>query len=270
MTKTELAKKLGVSRSSLYYKSKQDLKDKKILPEIKKIMSMNPSYGHRRIAIALKVNHKKVLRLMKKFNLVPELKRVKSKYNRVKQRKVETNLIKNFCPIVPNVVWLSDFTYLRFKNKFVYLTTVIDVFSRKVIGWHLSLKQDSKMVQKALLEAFREGSPEFFHSDRGSQYQDRGLEELLNSKNIKPSKSDKSSPWQNSWQESFFSQFKLDLNGTGRFQDYDELVDGIYQQIEYYNNKRIHTALKKSPQEFLLEYRDSLQRVDTVSKKMGT
>jgi putative transposase len=270
MTKKELAKKLGVSRSSLYYKSKQGLKDKKLLPVIKQIMAINPSYGHRRIAISLKINHKRVLRIMKKFDLKPALRHTKSKYNRIKKPKEESNLIKYICPIAPNVVWLSDFTYLRFKNKFVFLATVIDVFSRKVIGWHLSLKQDSKMVQIALMEAFKEGVPEIFHRDRGSQYQDKALEDLLKSKLIKVSKNDKSSPWQNSWQESFFSQFKLDLNGTGRFHDYDELVDGIYQQIEYYNNKRIHTALKKSPQEFLLEYNCSLQRVGIVSKKMGT
>jgi len=270
MTKKELAQKLGISRSSLYYKSKQLTKDKKLLHKIKKIMEENPSYGHRRIAIALKVNHKRALRVMKKFNLSPTLKRIKSKFNGIKKTKKEINLIKNFCPICPNVIWASDFTYIRFKNKFVYFATVIDVFSRKVMGWHLSLKQDSIMVRKALLEALKKGRPDFFHSDRGSQYQDKALEELLKSKGIKHSKNDKSSPWQNSWQESFFSQFKLDLDGTGKFHDYEELVDGIYEQIEYYNNRRIHTALKKSPQQFLIEYNCSLQRVGIVSKKMGT
>lgn len=272
MTKNDLAKKLGISRASLYYTHKQEKKDEELLEIIKQVMKENPSYGHRRIAIALGINHKKALRVMKKFNLFPALRRIKSKYNfsGAKTVKTEINLIKNICPISPNIIWVTDFTYIRFKNKFVYLATVLDVFSRKVIGWHLSLKQDSKLTQKAIEEALKQGKPGILHSDRGAQYQDRKLIKLLEKFDIQHSKSDKSSPWQNSWQESFYSQFKLELNGTGKYPDYQSLIDAISSQIEYYNFRRIHSKLRTSPQKFLDKHYETVAKVVLLSEKMGT
>jgi putative transposase len=270
MTRKELAKQLGISRSSLYYKHKQLEKDRAICSKIKIVMRQNPSYGHRRVALALGINHKSALRIMKKFNLSPRLKRIKHKSNFSKPSIKEANLIKNICATAPSEIWASDFTYIRFRNQFVYLTTVIDVFSRKILGWNLSLKADTKMVLTAIEEALATGSPKFFHTDRGSPFYDKKIAALLKKYSIKHSRSDKSSPWQNSWQESFFSQFKLELEGTGRFKDFEELVDGINNQIVYYNEKRIHTALGKSPSQFLSEFKVAHKRIVQVSKKMGT
>jgi putative transposase len=270
MTKTQLAIELGLSRSTLYYQSKIDSKDTKILSSIKEVMDKNPSYGHRRIALALGINHKRALRIMQKFGLQPALKRIRSKYrNNAKPKKV-TNLIKNICPIAPNIIWVTDFTHRRFRNKFVYLATVLDLFSRKIIGWNLSFKQDQVLTSKAIEEAFKQGKAEILHSDRGAQYQTKDLEKLLQSKKVKHSQSDKSSPWQNGWQESFYSQFKLELGGTGKYLAIEDLTNAISSQIDYYNNDRIHTKLKTSPLNFLKQYYQKIKGVVLLSEKMGT
>lgn len=269
MSKTQLAKELGVSRSSLYYKSQIDQKDKEVLIQIRKVMNNHPSYGHRRIAIALDINRKRILRIMNKFNLKPQLLRTKSKYNYSKSIVAE-NLIRRICPIAPNVIWATDFTYMRFKNKFIFLATVLDVYSRSIIGWNLSFEQNQNLTIPAIKQAFEQGCPEILHSDQGAQYQNKNFKKLLEDKGVMHSQSDKSSPWQNSWQESFYSQFKLELGGTGRFQTVEDLIESISKQIDYYNNERIHTSLKKSPMQFLDEYYSKFERVVLPSEKMGT
>ena len=115
-------------------------------------MKENPSYGHRRIAIALKINHKRALRVMQKFNLSPELYRKKNKFNYHQPQQVKggKNLIRKLSPMTPNYIWVTDFTYLRYKKNFVYLATVIDVFTRQVIGWNMSLKHDRYLTQTAI------------------------------------------------------------------------------------------------------------------------
>jgi putative transposase len=233
-------------------------------------MERNPSYGHRRIALALKVNHKRVLRVMQKFELKPLLYRKKNKFNYHQPQQVQDgkNLIKKLSPIAPNCIWVTDFTYLRYKKKFVYLATVIDVFTRQVIGWNMSLKHDRHLTQTAIEEALSQGKAEYLHSDRGAEYNHKELKILLTEKGIKHSRSDKSSPWQNSWQESFYSQFKLELGGTAKYQSYEELIEAVVEQINYYNNERIHLSLKMSPKQFKSNYQ--AKRAALLSKKMGT
>ena len=113
ITKTDLAQSLGVSRSSLYYQPLRPVKDLLIKSEIEKVLSDHPSYGHKRISMELKMNRKKVLRVMKKFDLKPNKRRIKRPGKPNDANKAPTiynNLIKTFCPIKPNIVWVADFT----------------------------------------------------------------------------------------------------------------------------------------------------------------
>jgi putative transposase len=233
-------------------------------------MQENPSYGHRRIALALKINHKRALRIMQKFNLNPELYRKKNKFNYHNPQLVKDgkNLIKKLSPISPNYIWVTDFTYLRYKKTFIYLATVIDIFTRQVLAWNMSLKHDRQLTQAAIEEALKQGKPEYLHSDRGAEYNHKELKTLLLQNGIKHSRSDKSSPWQNSWQESFYSQFKLEFGGTAKYQSYEELIEAVAKQINYYNNKRIHLSLKMSPKQYYGNYK--AKKAALLSKKMGT
>lgn len=265
-SKTQLAKKLGVSRSSLYYKAKQDSIDEEISRKIKEVLSVHKSYGHKRIAIELKLNKKRILRVMKKYGIKPYRRRAKAprkKDDEGKTAVVWKNQIINFCPIRPNVVWASDFTYIKFEGRFLYLATIIDVYTREVVGWNVATAHDTKLVLGAFVHAIeRTGAyPIYLHSDQGSEYDAKMYEIFVLGKGIIISMSHKNSPWENAFQESFYSQFKVDLGFVSRFATVEELIEAIYQTIHYYNSKRIHTSLKMAPVVFKQQYENRLPEV---------
>ena len=149
----------------------------------------------------------------------------------------------------PNQAWVSDFTYLSYRSKFMYLATILDAFTREVIAWNISVRHNADLVCEALITAInkREKSPTIFHSDQGSEYRSNDLIEILKSKSIQPSMSKKSSPWQNGRQESFYQKFKFELDEPNSYATQGELIEAIAIQIHYYNHKRIHSALKMPP-----------------------
>lgn len=254
LTKAKLANDLGVSLSSLYYKHKRPQIDLEVKSQIEAVLTGNPSYGHKRIALALKLNKKRILRVMKKFNLKPYKRRSKKLVKKDDLNKLATkhqNLIKFFCPIRPNVVWVSDFTYIKYQNKFIYLATVMDLYTREIIGVNISRFHNKELILGALQNALINHSPcIYLHSDQGSEYDSDAYEAFCKSLGIQISMSKKGSPWENGFQESFYSQFKLDLGDIDQFSSIPELVEGIYTTLWYYNNKRIHTSLKMSPKDF--------------------
>src|SRR3990167_5335427 len=235
-TKTALAHKLGISRGMLYYKHRKPVEDEKLKVEIEKVLFDHPSYGHRRIAMELGLNRKRIRRL-----------------------------IKNFCPIRSNIVWVGDFTHIRFGDCWVYLATVMDIYTREIVGWHLANTHAKDLVIDAFLDALdkRRQAPVYFHSDQGSEYESDEYLKLLEDQGIIISMSRKSSPWENGYQESFYSGFKLDLGPTNHYQDLGELIEAVARTIHYYNTERIHTKLKTSPEKFRLSR-------EYLFKEMGT
>lgn len=270
VTKTELAASLGISRSSLYYQPKMPTLDLEMKSQIESVLIDNPSYGHKRIAIELKLNKKRIRRVMKKFNLKPFRRRPRKPYKKDdlnKQPSKYHNLIKYFCPITPGVVWVSDFTYIEFQGKFIYLATVMDLFTREIVGWNISRFHNKELVMGALLDALARtySPPIYIHSDQGSEYDARDYARLCETNNIQISMSRKASPGENAFQESFYSHFKLDLGRTDRFDTLGELVEMLHLQIHKYNNRRIHTKLKMSPVQFREQYR--LRKMCTTLSK---
>lgn len=263
MTKAALAKKLGVSRSSLYYQSKKRVSDEELKQKIIAVMEEHPAYGHRRVAIALAMNKKPIKRVMNKFGLKPKIRRgwkpMKPEDLNRPETRVE-NVLKVICPLRANVVWAGDFTYLWFKDRFWYLATTIDVYTREIVGWHIANHHTTALIMEAFNDALRRSktSSRYFHSDQGSEYVSGAYESFLAEHGTTPSHSRKSSPWQNGVQESFYSQFKLELGNPNRFSHIGELIEAIHSQIAYYNNRRIHSALKMSPilfkQKHVLKY----------------
>lgn len=259
-------------------KSKINERDEKILLQIKQVMSENPSYGHRRIALALKLNKKRILRVMKKHNLKPYRRRTNKPRKLHDENKPDTkisNLIKNFCPIAPNIVWVSDFTYISYQNRFIYLATVMDVFTRQIVGWNILSNHTKDLVIEAFKHAIKQAKsiPQILHSDQGSEYDSKEYFELLVKYEIKISMSRKAAPWENGFQESFYAGFKLDLGDPNRLNNLGELIEAIYQQLYTYNNFRIHTKLKMSPCEFHLNYLNKFESVitqESLSQIWGT
>lgn len=262
-TKVALARKLGIARSSLYYQPKKPPSDEEGKKKIMAVMEDHPAYGHKRVAIALSMNHKKANRLMNKYGLRPKVRRgfrlVKLDDLGRPETRVE-NILKAICPIQPNVVWAGDFTYFWFIDRFWYLATVIDVHTREVLGWHVANHHTASLIVDAFQDAARrtETSPKYFHSDQGSEYVSGAYESLLLSYGTQPSHSRKGSPWQNGYQESFYNNFKLELGDIRRFNHVGELIEAIHRQIHYYNNERIHSALRMPPVAFRMRVNRSI------------
>jgi len=261
LKKTVLAQKLGLARSTLYYRSKKREPDEEARKLIEEVLVANPHYGHRRVAIELGWNKKKAKRLMKKFGLKPKLRRGQKWQKKGDLGLVPTsyqNLIANWCPIAPDVIWCADFTYLKIRDSFLYLATVIDIYTKEIVGFALSRRHNRFLVKEATLEAVvkRSKLPQYFHTDQGSEYQSEEHLSLLENMDVKISMSKKASPWQNGYQESFYSQFKLELGSLNHLQTDGEIAEAIYRQIYYYNHLRIHTAIKMQPRKFYLNYLD--------------
>jgi len=258
-TKTELAKDLGISRAMLYYQHKKPAKDLAVKEDVLTVLSDNPAYGHKRIALELKNNKKKILRIMKKFDIKPfrrRITRLRKKDDERKPASIFPNLVKNICPIRPNVIWASDFSYLYFQGYFVFLASIKDIFTREIVGWSVSTAHNEELVISALVNALANTikAPDYHHSDQGSEYKSEDYLNILRTNNIQISMSKKASPHENASKESFYSHFKLELGDINRFTNLGELTEAISQAIYYYNNKRIHTKLKMSPIKFKEQY----------------
>ena len=276
LSKRELARKIGVSRSSLYYRKKRPALDQEIKNQIDSVMTDNPSYGHKRIAIELKLNKKRIRRVMKLFSLKPARRRATCPFKPEDQNKPPAkfkNLIENITAWFPGHIWATDFTYIKYQGRFIYLATIIDLFTREIVGFNISRYRNKYLVIGALRYALKYNQPPvYLHSDQGSEYEAKEYIKIAKQNKIIISMSRKSSPWENSFQESFYSNFKLDLGQTNRFDTLPELVEEIYQKIYYYNNKRIHTELKMSPIQFKAQYylqKNSSQAVDKSVQRMG-
>ncbi len=256
-SKTQMARQLGISRQSLYYQRKMPVRDLALKTKIEKVMADNKAYGHKRVAWALTINRKRANRVMKLFGLKPQRHRKPPKKPKDSNQvpMVVPNLIQGTIIETPNNVWVCDFTYLPFFGKFAYLATVEDIFTREIAGWEVSVRHSADLVAQALLNSLKyRQAPQISHSDQGSEYRSKKYQALLQEAGIKPSMSEKASPWQNGFKESFYSEFKLELGHPECYPTLGELVEAIAQQIHYYNNRRIHTALKCPPAVFASKY----------------
>lgn len=256
---------LGFNRSSLYYKSQLEEKDLKLKSEIENLHKLNPAYGHKRVAIALQLGHNRALRVMHKFNIKPPRRRVKKFYTTKSVNQTSyTNLIRNIEASMPSQIYVSDLTYIKYQSKFIYLGTIEDIYTREVVSADVSIKHDSDLVLSIVKEALDKSTPDIFHTDQGSEFMAQKVTSFLESKNVKVSVSDKGSPWQNGFKESFYSRFKDENGDLNRFEDLGELIEEIYSYINYYNKYRIHTSLKMSP----IQFRQKL--LENVSEFSGT
>jgi transposase InsO family protein len=260
VNKTELAKSLGISRASLYYQPKRPGVDEEVKKQIESVMGDHPDYGHKRIAIDLKLNKKRILRVMKKFGLKPYRRKSKGP-DKPKDRDQPathySNLTEDLEVDHPGQVWVTDFTYIKFQGKFIYLATVMDRFTREVVGLNISRFHNRFLVMGAVLDALENNPPpEIIHSDQGSEYDSADYTALMDSLGVKISMSRKGSPWENGHQESFFGRLKSGAGDLSRFDTLGELVEEIYGMLHYYNYQRIHSALKMPPVEFKTKYLD--------------
>jgi putative transposase len=263
------ARALSVSRAHIYYKHKQPDKDWKLKCDIEAVLREHPSYGHKRLALALKRNKKAILRVMKLFGVKPYRRRKSKKYSKNKQKPDEQifeNLLTSNCPIYPHHTWTSDFTHIVWKGKWIYIATLLDLYTREIVGFSVMTNHSRELVINALLGAVTKHSrPIILHSDRGSEYKSHDYTTLCKKLGITQSMSHAGCPWENGYQESFYDKFKIDLGDPGRYDTMGELIYAIYKTIFIYNNSRIHTALKMAPTAFARQYELVNSSSDKVS-----
>ena len=262
---------MNINYKNIYHTSVKDVKDLMVKEDIEKTFKLHPAYGHRRLALALKMNHKKILRIMHKYNLKPPrlwyAKRFTTESDPAYLASY-ANLLKtmDLTTLCVGDVWSTDLTYIKFQGKFIYLSIIQDIVGKEVVGFNLSFHHDAELVLKTIKEAaLHTGAfPHIFHCDRGRENLAEICTHYLEENNVQVSASDPGSPWQNGWSESFFSRFKQESGNLNRFNSLGELIEYIYGYLKYYNTLRIHTKLKMSPYAFRLEV------VESGLEKWGT
>lgn len=257
--KTLLARQLGISRSSLYYNPTKEKQDWELKCRIEEVLREHPSYGSRNLAQALGRNRKPIQRVMRLFGLHPYRRRGK-KWRKTKE-KTETydNLLLVEYPMYPHHIWAADFTEVPFQRKKIYVATVLDIFTRQVVGISVAIRKGAPLTIQALWSALLHYSrPAIFHSDNGREYEAASFMDILYQFGIMVSRSRPGAPWENGYQESFYGKFKLDLGDPNRFETLGELVAEIYRLIWVYNNTRIHSALKMPPAQYAEKQKTAL------------
>ena len=249
-----------VSVSSYYRWRRGGFKEKsegELLKEILKIIEEFGGYGYRRVTKELArrgfpVNKKRVQALMQKNKLQRKQRR---RFVRTTDSKhglpVYPNLVKGMTVTKPDQVWVSDITYVRLVRGFVYLAVILDLCSRKVIGWALSSRLNAELAVAALRMALRSRkvtSELVHHSDRGVQYASEAYVKILKDHGIKISMSRKGNPYDNAWAESFMKTLKTEEVYLNEYEDEQDARRNIGRFIEtIYNNKRLHSSLGYLP-----------------------
>lgn len=254
LSKAELARSLGISRQALYYQPKRPERDAILKDQILVVLDEHPAYGHRKIAMQLKVNKKRILRVMQVYSIRPKVL-PKNRYCGKGPESVigeVPNRVKTICPIQPDVIWAGDFTHLWFQGRPVYLATIIDLYTREIVAWQIGIHHTSGLVLDVLEEAKRKRKqmPQIFHSDQGSEYTSADCLRWLIRAHVLPSWSPKGKPWHNGTQESFFRTFKLEFGSPRQYGSLERLIEAIGKYMHYYNTKRIHGRLKMPPRDF--------------------
>ncbi|MGH8674302.1 MAG: IS3 family transposase [Burkholderiales bacterium] len=240
----------------------------------------NRFYGYRRITFELKrqgliVNHKRVLRLMRKDNLLCLRKRpfvpVTTQSNH--GWKVVPNLARKMLLTGLDQLWVADITYVRMREEFAYLAIVLDAFSRRVIGWALETHMLASLVIAALEMAIEARRPQpgtlVHHSDRGLQYACGGYTDILNANGILTSMSRVANPYDNAKAESFMKTLKHEEVDGSCYRDVNHARRNIGLFLEeVYNRQRLHSALNYCPPvEFEAQMRDRVAGIVPVDIK---
>jgi len=258
-----MAKDLGVSRSGYYAwlvrkPSRHENEDRELLSLILKIFEENEGrYGSPRIWRELveefnhRISRKRVERLMRvnKKQAKQRRKWVKTTDSNHSLPVFDNVLARDFKSSLPGEKWVSDITYLATSSGWLYLTMILDLWDRKIIGWNISGDMRAENVCKAFSMAVGNRVPReglIFHSDRGVQYCSELFHQTLHAicPSVRQSMSGKGNCWDNACAESFFKTLKWELDILDRKHTKQEVKTGVFEYIEmYYNRRRRHSAL---------------------------
>lgn len=267
---------MGVSRSG-YYKwltrpeSEQERQHKEWKDQIKEVYDKSRQlYGSPKVTRRLKqtgvaISERTVSRIMKDNGLRSRtVKKYKATTNSKHALPVQENVMnQEFTATQPNEKWVTDITYIWTLEGWLYLASVMDLYSRKIVGWHMSDRMTKELVIKALEQAFirqRSGEGLLHHSDRGSQYASLDYQKKLQIYKMIGSMSRKGNCYDNACIESFHSVLKKELIYLNKYETREEAAASIFEYIEvFYNNERIHSSIGyHSPSDFELMFTGSI------------
>ena len=263
---------IGLARSSYYYQCHQAV-DKQVEGDIETVVGQHPTYGTRRVTHQLRrspyghqLNRKRIQGIMRRRGWLRPVKRVKIRTTNSQHPYPRyENLVIDLIVTQPDEVWVSDITYIRLGQGYVYLAIVLDVFTRMVRGWHLSLAIDQELSLAALRMGLAERIPQIHHSDQGVQYAAHAYVDLLRQHKIYISMAAIGKAEENGYAERFMRTIKeeeVDLSDYQSFADAQHQIGRFIQDV--YNTKRIHSSLGYlTPVEFEAAWRSS-QAKDTT------
>ena len=250
-----------VSRSGYYvYLKRKNIPDKD-LPLAEKIRECQEenhrTYGYRRVHIWLERqgmyrNPKTVLRVMQKYNLLSVVRRKKFYYCSQYLHRYPNLLNREFTADKPNQKWVTDISYIKTSQGFLYLSIIRDLYDNSIVAYKTDKEQSVKLVLDTIREAKTKekvtGKLQL-HSDQGFQYTSQAYFNLTQSYGITPSMSRRGNPYDNALAENFFSILKTECIHRVKLKSYEEASLLIAEYINYYNNYRIQTKTKLTPLE---------------------
>jgi putative transposase len=267
-----LCEALGVSRAGFYAwrtrsPSARERANEQLLARVRaSFLASDRTYGARRVwhdllADGVACGRHRIERLMRHAALRarPRRRRVSVDTGGRSTNAVAPNVLdRTFTAASMNRKWVADFTYLWTAQGWLYVAAVVDLFSRRVVGWSMSATMTAQLVTDALVMAiWRRGKPEtvLHHSDRGSQYTSEPFQRLLADHGVTCSMSRAGNVWDNAAMESFFSSLKTERTAAKTYRTRDQAKADVFDYIErFYNPKRRHSTLGYlSPMEFEMQ-----------------
>lgn len=237
---------IGLWRSGYYREPKSETEENlELMSLIDEEYTRHPFYGTRKMRDFLKrkgyeVNRKRVQRLMRQMGLESIAPRKRTSILG-KEHKIYPYLLRGLEINYPNQVWCSDITYIRLRGGFVYLTVVMDWYSRFVLSWEISVTMEESFCVSALERALRLYSPpEIFNSDQGSQYTGSAFTGVLKDNGVRISMDGKGRAMDNIMVERLWRTLKYEDIYTREYETVEELVGGLRTYFEFYNNERPH------------------------------
>jgi len=240
---------LACPRSSYYYQP-QLPDETEVKSAIEEVVIEWPTYGYRRVTKQLRrkgrtVNKKRVQRLMRGMGLsVKTRRKARKTTNSQHDFPRYPNLVQDIAIVRPDQVWVSDITYIRLRDEFVYLAVIMDVFTRGIRGWHLGRSLDQTLTLIALDRALADHKPEIHHSDQGIQYAATAYTQMLRAAGAEISMADIGEAWQNGYAERLMRTIKEEEVDLSEYECYTDAVSQLGRFLnDVYMHKRIHSSL---------------------------